>query len=507
MMRLDIIACLLCLCILQVYARNPGFKARITNKGLKYANDVAIQALKANVQKLKIPNQSGKASGFKYDITNINVQQFNPPTSTLGIVPGDGLSWKGSNAAIKVHGDFHYKKWFISDGGSFDASVSGVSFSLGVDIGNDVNGRPTIAARSCSSNVADVSFKFHGGMAWLYNLFRSKVEGVIKDTLKKQMCTLINKEINEDGEKKLAKLKVTTPLGKKFLLDYRLTQKPSFQTQYMETFHKGEIFWLSSPTTESPLIPPPMPTNTDTDSMLYLWVSDYMFDTIGYTAQKHGFLVYNMTQKDLPPSGRGVLNTTCDGFIPKCIGKLIPQIGEKFPNSVVELRMNSTQTPTMNVSSAGVSLNFAGKIDLYATKPGTSSTPFLLSLNAIMFTTVNVSIQNELLYARINDLKLKLKVGKSAVGKVSDVFLDFLIKQALNAYLIPQLNDLGKKGFPLPVTGEIKFTNTKISFAKDTVLISTDLSYTPSSQDPSDDLSGPLKFKPSNRVHTSINIL
>lgn len=32
------------------------------------ANDVAIQALKKNAETLKIPDQSGKASGFKYEI-------------------------------------------------------------------------------------------------------------------------------------------------------------------------------------------------------------------------------------------------------------------------------------------------------------------------------------------------------------------------------------------------------------------------------------------------------
>nr|QBL56987.1 BPI [Ruditapes philippinarum] len=477
-------------------ARNPGFKARITQKGFTYAINSATEALKENVQKLKIPDQSGKASGFDYSINNINVVQFTAPASTLNTIPGVGLSWRASGAGIKVHGDFHYKKLFIKDSGSFDADVSGLSFSLGLDIGEDTNGRPTISSTGCSSNIDHVNFHFKGGMSWLYNLFRDKVGRLIKDTLNKQMCTLINKEINEDAKNKLAQLKVTTRLGKKFLLDYRLIKKPEFQPQYMDTFHKGELFWLTDPGTESPLNPPPMPNDTDTSSMLYLWMSDYMFDTIGYTAQKHGFLVYNLTQKDLPPGNKGALNTTCSGI--QCIGVLIPQIGKHFPNMNVELHMNSTQAPKMEVASGGVTLSFAGKIDMYATKPGSTAAPFLLTLHATMSTTVDVYMQKELLFAKIKDLDLKLKVEKSAVGEVSDFFLNFLIKQVLKSYLIPQLNDLGKRGFPLPVTGDIKFQNTKISFAKDTVLISTDLLYSPSTEYEIDDhdMSGPLKFKP-----------
>lgn len=49
----------------------------------------------------------------------------------------------------------------------------------------------------------------------------------------------------------------------------------------------------------------------------------------------------------------------------------------------VDLRMNSTQVPKMNVSTGGVTLNFGGNIDMYATKPGSTSTPFLLTLHAV----------------------------------------------------------------------------------------------------------------------------
>ncbi|KAL4234373.1 hypothetical protein ACF0H5_006020 [Mactra antiquata] len=482
----------------EVDALNPGFKARITTNGLNYANSVAIEALKTNVQKAKIPDQSGEASGFKYSISNIHVTQFNPPSSDISLVPGKGLTWKASNAYIAIHGDFHYKKWFISDGGSFDAKLSGVSFGLELDIDANSEGRPDIAAKGCSSSFGDVDFKFHGGMSWLYNIFRENVANVIKDSLNGQLCKMINKEVNEDGAKKLADIKVTTKLAKKFLLDYRLSANPTFQSDYFETYHKGEIYWLTNPNTECPFSAPTMPDQTDNKNMLYLWISDYMFDSIGYAAQKHGFLVRNLTQNDLPASSRGVLNTTCSGFIPKCVGSLIPEIGQKYPHMAVELRMKSTEVPRMTVSASGVSLNATGTIDMYATKPGSSDTPFLLSLGAIGMTNVNISIQNELVYAQIKNMKIKLSVIKSAVGKISGSFLDFLVKEALNTVLIPQLNDLGKKGFPLPVTGEIKFTNTKLSFAKDTILIGTDLKYTPKTSAPIKDTSGPLKFIPNS---------
>ena len=45
-----------------------------------------------------------------------------------------------------------------------------------------------------------------------------------------------------------------------------------------------------------------MKDSSATQNMMYLWVSDYIFETISYVAQKHNFLVYNLTAKDVSRS-------------------------------------------------------------------------------------------------------------------------------------------------------------------------------------------------------------
>lgn len=62
---------------------------------------------------------------------------------------------------------------------------------------------------------------------------------------------------------------------------------------------QGEIYWRTENTTEAPMNAPPMQDSSATQNMLYLWVSDYIFATIAYVAQKHNFLVYNLTAKDV----------------------------------------------------------------------------------------------------------------------------------------------------------------------------------------------------------------
>ena len=63
------------------------------------------------------------------------------------------------------------------------------------------------------------------------------------------------------------------------------------------------------------------------------------------------------------------------------------QIGQKYPNSQVELHMVSTQMPNMTISQAGVSVKCAGQINMYANTPS-KQTPFLVTLLAVRITCI-----------------------------------------------------------------------------------------------------------------------
>ncbi|KAK3597547.1 hypothetical protein CHS0354_018144 [Potamilus streckersoni] len=471
--------CIVLFILEAVSSRNPGIKARVTNNGINFANKVAMNALAAKIRTFSVPDQHGDSGGVEYDLTNMRVTGFTEPQSNIVFLPGAGLQWTAHGAGVSMHGDFHYKihkKWIpsISGSGSFDISVSGLDFSINMILGVDVNGRPTIAASGCSCGISSVNIKFHGGWAWLYNLFSGKLEDTVKKTLKNKICDSVTTQINEEGGKKLASLPVTVKLGRRFLLDYRLLQTPNFQPSYMETFHKGEIFWLGDET-DAPFEPPTMADIGDTQKMMYLWISDYMFNTLGYAAQMHNYLVRNITAADLPPDERGILNTTCTSFI--CLGSLIPQLQKAFPNSTVELNLFSGNPPTMTITSEGLNVRCGGKIVLYA-RQNDNSLAYLMSIIATMETTVNVSIASELVYGKIYDIKLLLNVTNSAVGPVAGGFIQMLINNVLKTVLIPKLNEMGQKGFPLPVTGKIRFINSSLRLLQRAVVIETDLNYT-----------------------------
>ncbi|CAL1542355.1 unnamed protein product, partial [Lymnaea stagnalis] len=125
--------------------------------------------------------------------------------------------------------------------------------------------------------------------------------------------------------------------------------------------------------------------------MLYLWLTEYTAATFAYVAQRHGYLVYNLTQKDLPDDSKSFLNTTC---ALKCIGTLIPQIGQKFPNAVVEIHINSTSTPVVKISNASLGLTLKGDLKMVAKIPGGQSA-YLLTLNMSLSLVGDAFIANE----------------------------------------------------------------------------------------------------------------
>ncbi|XP_052818948.1 bactericidal permeability-increasing protein-like isoform X1 [Mya arenaria] len=503
-----LVRCLLLLMSLWavVECTNPGFKARITLKGLSYANDVAMAALKKGAEMITFPDMSGQSGKFKYSVKNVRLTSFTPPTGAFTPLPGQGLQWTGSGASIRVDGDFSYKAFFVKGSGSFTASVSAVSFGIAINIGADKDGRPRMQSAKCTCSVGGVDIKFHGGMSWLYNLLKGKVENAVKKSLPPQICKLVNKSIDQDGEKKLASLPVSIKIDK-YLLDYRLTGTPNFTTQYLETYHKGEFLWGSAPV-ESPLSPPALPTTAAADRMVYLWVSDYTFNTLAAVSHRHGILKFNVTAADLPASTRGVLNTTCDGFIPKCVGGLIPAIGKEYPNRLVDLRLASTAAPRLSITSAGLTLKASGTVELYERRPGAAAVgAFLLSLDATLTTTLDASVTKDVLHGKVHQLSLNLKTKRSDVGPVGDEFMDFLIKEALNVYLIPKINGYGTRGLPLPTTDEFNLTNSTIQYFQNAVMIATDLTYTPHVQVASPEVADgtALKYVPASG-HSDKNI-
>ncbi|CAL1548514.1 unnamed protein product [Lymnaea stagnalis] len=459
----------------QVIAISPGHQMRLTKKGLNYAGTVAKADLTEGLRLLQIPNQSGSSGLISWSVSNIQSRFVNVPTSIINITPGqDGLTWSLSSIRIDLMANWiaeYHKGWVnMPYSGSVDIDVQPISISVTIGIGEDQASRPSISTQGCSANIGSVIITFIGGTPIIWNLFKATLENNVRNILRTQICTVVINKINVNGEAALAKMKVSVEIDP-FLLDYSLLEPVNFTADYLQSFHRGEVYW-NDDKRESPFSPGLIPALSDVSNMLYLWLTEYTANTFAYTAQQHGFLRYNLTQKDLPP---GTLNTSCS-LPTKCIGSFIPQLPNLYPNSSVEIRINSSQTPQFTVATSGLSLMMFADLTLYAHTPN-GSTPYLLTFNMSLYLTGEVSVANDKVVGYITSYSIKIGVIKSAIGDVSGTALTYILNVALETFVIPKFNEMAQAGFELPLSGDIKLKDSKLTLLNNVLLISTDLQY------------------------------
>ncbi|CAC5392011.1 unnamed protein product [Mytilus coruscus] len=491
----------LCTLFSSILATNPGFRLRITEDGLNYANQVAVDLVTKKVKTTKLPDQNGEGKNVKYSLSNLDIRNFQPPTSSITLASESDLQWKATNLALEIDGKFHYKykKGFIkfSGGGSVNVKFSDISFSVGVNLGVDGSGKPTIKAGKCSCDSGPVKVKFRGGLSWIYNLFSGKVGKIIAGQFQSKMCGIIQNLIDKNAQESLSTIKVEVQLGEFLTLDYRLLAAPTVTSEYIEADLKGEIFWKSDKS-EAPFAPPAMATITDNKKMVYITLSEYIFNTMTYQAHQHNILVFNLTSQNIKAKN-DALNTTCTDI---CIGKLIPQIGKSFPNSKVELHMKSSKPPVTSITDGHLGVAAEGDIDLYARKPD-KSLHYLFRIAGAGSIAVKLTMNETVIHGSVEDMKIKLNVSKSSIGPVNEKALQFLVDSAIKTTITPMLNDLGTKGFPMPSTDNLKLNQFDFKLLQNTMLIETNLKYIP---EPTKTKSTVLKFVPRDRWKSINNV-
>jgi len=305
------------------------------------------------------------------------------------------------------------------------------------------------------------------------------VERSLRSNLQEKICEAAQNAVNTDVAHELATLPVKVPLGhdKKWLLDYRLVSPPAFASGYLESFHKGEFFNAGDPT-EAPFQPSPLPSPPTVDRMATFWASSYVLNTAGYVLQKRGVLRHNLTKNDLPEQFRDRLNTTC-GLLAGCIGALVPAVGKMFPNASVEVEMFSTASPAVGIDPEKLTGSFAGVL-VFRARLSNGSIAHLFGMNVTAKMTVTPRLNGTVLKASVTSMEQILDVTESSVGPISATLLGLAFDVAKKTFIIPQLNEVGEKGLPLPTIKHVQFTNTELKLERDCIRVSTDVAYSPS---------------------------
>ncbi|XP_041454079.1 bactericidal permeability-increasing protein-like [Lytechinus variegatus] len=450
----------------------PGFKARITQKGLDFFKDVGMKTLQAKIGKMHIPDQHGSSGAIEYSATNIKIVSFGLPAS---ITPnGDGLRLQMNKASFNLHGDISYTVIkIITKSGYFDGRLADISLDASIRIGVDNSGRPSASAKNCNFHVGFVKVELHAGSAWKYD---EEVAAQLKQTLNHQVCSNVIKAINTDLENKLRALKVAMLYKDKFKFDYSLVESPSFNTS-VDTAHKGEAYPIGN-ATECPIPIPVVPQDPDkTSKMLFLWVTDYLPNSAGYVLQETGQLHHILTPDNVPPEQKKYLNTSS-----MAVKMLLPQISKLYPNMAMMISLNSTQTPTVKITSDGIEAVLVAYCSPYAILPNKTKA-FLFTLSVSIIADLNVGLKATNITWKITSFRTVLKEVRSEVGPISISKLQKAVDLAIKTSILPKLNKMGMAGVPLPKLDGFEMINSSITPGKGFLKIGTDLIYTDQSAD------------------------
>ncbi|CAI9593022.1 unnamed protein product, partial [Staurois parvus] len=144
---------------------NPGAVVRITQKGLDYARQIGINVLQQKLSSIRLPNYSGSydvgiLGSVDYQISGMVITNVQLSSSQIVCVPNVGLKVSIIQAFIEIHGYWGVEYLFVSDSGDFTLQVLGISISVGLSLGTDGSGRPTVSTSDCSANIGDMNVHF-----------------------------------------------------------------------------------------------------------------------------------------------------------------------------------------------------------------------------------------------------------------------------------------------------------------------------------------------------------
>ncbi|KAM4692456.1 bactericidal permeability-increasing protein-like [Rhinophrynus dorsalis] len=442
-------------CLGTTDAVNPGFVVRLTQKGLDYARQEGMKALQQELSKIHLPDFSGSTKikhlgKVKYSFHSMVIRSFQLPTSQITLVPNVGLKLSISGAFIQVDGQWKVKFIHISDHGHFDLKVEGLSISVGLRLGSDGSGRPTITPTDCSCHISDVKVHVSGKFSWLVDIFHKSIDKALRKSIEDQLCPIVTKSITSKLQPLLQTLPVTAKIDKVAAIDYSLTGPPSVTAEYVDVQLKGEFFELSHRSTP-PFTPPAVSFPVDHNLMVYFGVSDYLFNTAGFVYQSAGKLVFSVTDDMIPKNFSVHLNTSS-------FGTLIPQISKMYPNMLMKLKISTPAAPFLNINPGNLTISPVLDMQAYVILPN-SSLASLFLLNLTTSVLVKVGVNSGRIVGNLVLSRVQMEVVHSDVGPFSVAILNIAVNYYISNILLPQVNEVLNKGYPLPLLDHVQLTD------------------------------------------------
>ena len=458
----------------------PGLKVRFSQAALDHVADVAVDKSIDELLKKKLPEFKGVFAGsLEYGMEDAKVINCNRPISKVVVDVGEGVTWSITGVGCSV-----IARWYIrsrtvnyTSTGRLNGNIADVNFTISVTLAKDTYGRPNISVIGCDSKVGSLQIHLSGDLGIIYTFFlKGWVEGFVKRNSLQYLCGYGTKLINTEGRAKIQEITRPIPIGKDMLLDYSLIESPIYGDRCVESEHKGEVSWRNDPG-RPPFAPSILPQLTMFDTrMVYVYVSDYLVNSLLYAAYYHGMLDQEIPTLNVPGIARGFLRKTCPGG-DICLGTLIPDLGTKYANGAVSVYLKANQIPKVKIVKDGISFDINGDVSLFVRNPGQEPVR-LITLNMTASSAVSAKLEGNTIRANITHFTVKITGVYLTTGNITSPDQLRGINVLVNAFIEPELRKVAEQGIGLPKVKGVKYSNTVIRLESGFVLLGADVEIT-----------------------------
>nr|XP_048274758.1 BPI fold-containing family C protein [Myodes glareolus] len=460
---------------------NPGIKARITQRALDYGVQVGMKMMEEMAKEIVIPDLQGsesleflKIDYVKYNFSNIKINAFSMPNTSLAFVPGVGIRALSNHGTANVSANWEVRAPLFQDSGAADLFLSGIYFTGIIVLARNNVGHPVLELQDCYVQVSHARVSFSGGLSVLYNSFAEPMEKPILRNLNEMLCPMVINEV-EALNVNISALEVLTKIDNYTVLDCSLISPPEITENHLDLNLKGAFYPVES-LVEPPFLPAPFELPQSRDSMLYIGISEYFFKSASFAHYVSGALGAMLSTKEIS----NYFNQNTQG-----IGSLLSKIAEIYVLSQpFMLQIMATGPPVINLHPNNFSLELPAAVIMLTERQNSTIEP-IVSMDFIASTSVGLAILGQKLICSLSLNRFQLSLPENRHRDVKVVRFENILSSILHFGVLPLANTKLQQGFPLPNPYNISFVNSDIEVLEGFLLISTDLAHeTVSKQQP-----------------------
>uniref|UniRef100_A0A8D2D587 Bactericidal permeability-increasing protein n=1 Tax=Sciurus vulgaris TaxID=55149 RepID=A0A8D2D587_SCIVU len=460
----------------------PGIKARVTQRALDYAVQAGLEMIEEMIKEKNIPDLKGsesleflKIDYVDYNFSNIKINAFSFPNTSLAFVPGAGIKVLTNHGTTNISTDWEIRSPLFQDSGGADLFLSEIYFTGIIILTQNDFGHPALKLQDCFAQASHAHVSFSGDLSVLYNSFAEPMEKPILKNLNGMLCPIITNEV-EALNVNLSTLEVLTKIDNYTLLDYSLVGPPEITEHYLNLNLRG-VFYPLENLADPPFSPVPFVLPERSDSMIYIGISEYFFKSASFAHFVAGAFGVTLSTKEI--SKHFIQNS-------QGLGNVLSQIAEIYILSQpFMLEIMATEPPMVNLQPGNFTLDIPASI-MMLTQPENSTVQSIVSMDFVASTSVGLAILGQRLICSLSLKRFRLTVPESNRSDIKVLRFENILSSILHFGVLPLANTKLQQGFPLPNPHKLSFVNSDIEVLEGFLLISTDLKYeTSSKQQPS----------------------